>query len=71
MRIRKAQTEKHVVQLKLRTGLKAGGDCPDMWREYQQKCGGNPAQNQGQGGNDPSWAERGMEIGRQFSGGWF
>jgi len=56
---------------KVKTGLKAGGDCPDILREYQEKCGGNPGQNQKQNNNDPAWAQRGMDIGRQFAGGWF
>jgi hypothetical protein len=68
---------KHKV-FKVKTGLKAGGDCPDMWQEYVEKCG----QGQAQDRDDPSWAQRGqdigrgwaqrgMDIGRQFAGGWW
>jgi hypothetical protein len=48
---------------KVKTGLKAGGDCPDMLREYQEKCQGAGAQG---GGGNPAFAQAGRDIGNQW-----
>ena len=48
---------------KVKTGLKAGGDCQDMWREYVEKCQGGGKQG---GGGDPRFAQAGQDIGRQW-----
>lgn len=51
---------------KVTTGLKAGGDCPDMWQECVEKRGTGRSQDV----DDPTWAKRGQDIGRSFSRGW-
>ena len=70
---------------KVKTGLKAGESryceeqrksLEDLYKDYDESC------LQGKGPQDPrwaqagraiggSWAQRGMDIGRQFAGGWF
>ena len=58
--------QEEVKTLKVKTDLKAGQNpWADYWRGYGQgwrKAGQQAGQN---------WAQRGMDIGRSFAGGWW
>ena len=61
---------------KLKTGLKAGQTCANLWKKHGPRCWDKwedwgEDMEKGDNGGDPAWAQRGIDIGRSFAGGWF